>query len=108
MLSSEEEASSYELHVSCRDYRVIGQLVSDNPILGLTVVSLGSVVEEHAGSRASSCPLVRRIHMDETGWTIMRILSQRNNDTIAKEFFKLKSQVRMDMSSDLRRAVSSP
>lgn len=55
-------------------------------------MQLRDIVEQ--GSCACWCALGKRVQLDETGWTILRILSQRSNDEVAKEFVKLKSECR--------------
>lgn len=66
----------------------------EDRLVGVCILQLADIAEQ--GSCNCWLPLGRRIHMDETGWTILRILSQRSNDEVAKEFVKLKSDVRND------------
>ncbi|XP_018495842.1 protein unc-13 homolog A [Galendromus occidentalis] len=90
IIANDEQPASYELHICVKDYC----FARDDRLVGVAVMQLKDIVEQ--GSCACWLPLGRRIHMDETGWTILRILSQRNNDEVAKEFVKLKSEIRND------------
>lgn len=44
----------------------------------------------------STCVLGRSLFMNEQGWTILRILSQRSNDELARDFVMLKFDRRHD------------
>ena len=57
-------------------------------------MQLRDVVER--GSCNCSCYLGRHLHVDDTGGTILRILSQRTNDEVAREFVRLKSDRRSE------------
>lgn len=89
MLGSDQTLMDYyELHVCVKDYC----FARDNRLVGVAVMLLKDIIERGVGVLS----LGKRIQMDETGWTILRILSQRNNDEVAKEFVKLKSDIRQE------------
>ncbi|XP_047140160.1 protein unc-13 homolog A isoform X1 [Hydra vulgaris] len=89
-LGNEDPLSCYELQISAKDY-CFGR---KNHLIGVTVLPLRNICNR--GSFASWCALGRSLYMNDTGWTILRILSQRTNDEIARDFVMLKFDRRID------------
>ncbi|CAF4647780.1 unnamed protein product [Didymodactylos carnosus] len=85
MLGNEEEPDCYELNVSVKDYC----FAREDRLIGMNVIKLSTVVEQ--GAWSPWVPLGSRVNFDDTGLTILKILSHRTNDELAREFIQLKS-----------------
>uniref|UniRef100_A0A915DDD4 Uncharacterized protein n=1 Tax=Ditylenchus dipsaci TaxID=166011 RepID=A0A915DDD4_9BILA len=89
-IGNEGEPEHYELMFQVKDYC----FAREDRILGVGVLQLAQVAEQ--GSCACWVQLGRRLHIDETGLILLRILSQRQTDEIAREFVRLKSECRYE------------
>ncbi|KAM6948564.1 protein unc-13 homolog A-like [Aplochiton taeniatus] len=87
-LGTEVGPESYELQACVKDYC----FAREDRTVGMAVLQVKDMANR--GSVTCWLPLGQRVHMDETGLTVLRILSQRSNDDVAKEFVKLKSDQR--------------
>ncbi|XP_054628580.1 uncharacterized protein LOC129179402 [Dunckerocampus dactyliophorus] len=83
-----ESPDCYELQAAVKDY-CFGRA---DRVVGVAVLQLRDVADRK--SCVCWCPLGPRVDTDETGTTVMRILSQRPADEVAKEFVKTKSETR--------------
>lgn len=90
ILGNEDDLDNYELHICAKDYCFAR---TDN-LVGMTVLHLKNIAE--MGSCACTPALGRYIQMDPKGWTILKILSQRMNDEVAREFVLLKNNNRSE------------
>ncbi|XP_075248852.1 protein unc-13 homolog B-like isoform X3 [Convolutriloba macropyga] len=94
LLGNEEDLDVYELHVACKDY-CFGR---SDQLVGVSVIQFRDIIDQrtNSGTHASWLTLGRYLHYDDTGWTILRILAQRNNDAVAREFIKAKTERRSE------------
>lgn len=87
-LSNEATLDIYEIQFIAKDYC----FMREDRTIGIAVLQLREIVKQ--GSYSSWLTLVQSLLFDQTGKTVLRILSQRVGDNIAKEFVQIKTTVR--------------
>lgn len=101
-LGNEGEPEHYELMFQVKDYC----FAREDRIVGVGVLQLSAVVDQ-AGSCAMWVQLGTRLHIDETGLILLRILSQRQTDEVAKDFVRLKTECRYETETVMAASASS-
>jgi protein unc-13 len=86
-----------------RDYCFIGE----NKMVGVGVLQLRDIVESSQNSYCDWIRLGKRFNIDETGLILLRILSQRQQDEVAKEYVNLKGNARFEVEGTLTAAISN-
>ncbi|CAI4220610.1 unnamed protein product, partial [Auanema sp. JU1783] len=103
-LGNEGEPEHYELMIQVKDYC----LIKDNRVVGVGVLQLANVIEQICqGNYSMWVQLGARLNIDETGLILLRILSQRPNDAVARDFVKLKTECRFETESVSALAASA-
>jgi len=92
VIGNDGEPQNYEIMIQLRDYAMIGE----NKMVGVGVIALSDVVATAKGSLSIWVQLGKRLQLDSTALILLRILSQRQQDEIAKEFVKLKTESRYE------------
>lgn len=95
-VGSKDKLDRFEIQFNVRDYFI----VRSDRLLGVHVLQLADVVKK--GTWAKIVPLGKKVYMDETGLSILRILSQRRDDPAAQEFARLKSAIRADPPTSVK------
>lgn len=87
----------YEIQITVKDYCFL----REDKVVGVAVLQLREILDQ--GSFVCWFNLGRSLHINDTGYTVLRILAQRS-DEMAKEFVRLKSVHR---SADVTGTTSS-
>jgi len=87
-LGLDTRLDQYEIHLFVKDYR----FAREDYVIGLAVLPLRDLNDQDVCAKWHS--LAPRVQLNEVGWTILRILTQRTSDPVAREFVRIKTASR--------------